>query len=330
MQKFNTITSEYLKVAQKLFENVQNKSELDALKATYLGPKSTITQDLKQLIGVEKDKRASIGKQLNTVKNSLEEYYRMAQSILLDTTDLPPLDMSLPGRSLDLGFGHIHPTSQVLSQTYQIFTELGFAIVDSDEIETDWYNFEALNMPPEHPARDMQDTFYIDNGKMNLLPRSHTSGMQVRFMEKNTPPFKIIVPGRVFRNEDEDATHAWIFNQVEGLVVGEGVSMADLKGTLLRVVRGLLGEDVEIRFRASYFPYTEPSVELDAFYQGNWLELGGAGMVHPQVLRNGGIDPDKYSGFAFGWGAERFAVVKYGIGDLRELWRPRFVFLEQF
>ena len=185
-------------------------------------------------------------------------------------------------------------------------------------------------MPKEHPARDMQDTFYIDNGKMNLLPRSHTSGMQVRFMENNKPPYKIIVPGRVFRNEDEDATHAWIFNQVEGLVVGEGVSMSDLKGTLLEVVRGLLGPDVDIRFRASYFPYTEPSVELDCKYKGKWLELGGAGMVHPQVLKNGGVDPDRYTGFAFGWGAERFAVIKYGLNDLRELWRPRFDFLEQF
>ena len=149
-------------------------------------------------------------------------------------------------------------------------------------------------------------------------------------MENNEPPYKIIVPGRVFRNEDEDPTHIWSFYQVEGLVVGEGVSMSDLKGTLLYVVKELLGQDVELRFRASYFPYTEPSVEIDCKYKSKWLELGGAGMVHPQVLRNGGVDPEIYSGFAFGWGAERIANIKYGLNDLRELWRPKFSFLEQF
>ena len=226
--------------------------------------------------------------------------------------------------------GHLHPSSLVLKESFKVFEELGFAIVDSPEIETDWFNFEALNMPEIHPAREMQDTFYIKGTGQKLLPRTHTSGMQVRFMKNNKPPFKIIVPGKVFRSENEDATHSWSFNQIEGLVVGEGVSMADLKGTLLQIVKKQLGSDTQIRFRASYFPYTEPSVEVDAKYNGKWLELGGAGMVHPEVLKNGGIDPEKYTGFAFGWGVERIAAIKFGITDLRLLWRPNLDYLEQF
>lgn len=331
MNTFKSTSKDYLQSAQKAFINATTKSDLDTAKALYLGQKSHLFSDLKLISSIAPADRVEAGKKLNIVKNSIESMYAVAMQRLTNSTEYSPIDLSKPGiSSRNTAFGHKHPTSDILSQTYQIFTELGFAIVDSEEIETDWYNFEALNMPSEHPAREMQDTFYIDNGKMNLVPRTHTSGTQVRFMENNKPPFKIIVPGRVFRNEDEDVTHIWSFYQIEGLVVGEGVSMADLKGTLLRVVRGLLGPEADIRFRASYFPYTEPSVELDCKYQGKWLELGGAGMVHPQVLQNGGIDPDIYSGFAFGWGAERLANIKYGLTDLRELWRPRFSFLEQF
>jgi len=328
--KLQSITDEYLENAKKAFNKAKSKMEIDQAKAKYLGPKSILLQEMKKIPQINQTDRAKAGKLLNIRKSQLTNIYLELTENKKDSKNNNFVDMSIPYLTEEYSYGHSHPTSMVLAQTFDIFTKLGFEIIDSDEIETDWYNFEALNMPKEHPARDMQDTFYIDNGKMNLLPRSHTSGMQVRFMENNDPPYKIIVPGRVFRNEDEDATHAWIFNQVEGLVVGEGVAMSDLKGTLLEVVRGLLGPDVDIRFRASYFPYTEPSVELDCKYKGKWLELGGAGMVHPQVLKNGGVDPEKYTGFAFGWGAERFAVIKYGLNDLRELWRPRFDFLEQF
>lgn len=328
--KLESITDEYLTDAKRAFNSATTKMQLDQAKARYLGIKSILNKELRMIPEIDIVDRADMGRLLNKRRAELDELYKKAASKDAREVDTDSIDMSRPFYPKEFGYGHSHPTSRVLAQTYDIFTRLGFAVIDSEEIETDWYNFEALNMPKEHPARDMQDTFYIDNGKMNLLPRSHTSGMQVRFMENNKPPYKIIVPGRVFRNEDEDATHAWIFNQVEGLVVGEGVSMSDLKGTLLEVVRGLLGPDVDIRFRASYFPYTEPSVELDCKYKGKWLELGGAGMVHPQVLKNGGVDPDRYTGFAFGWGAERFAVIKYGLNDLRELWRPRFDFLEQF
>lgn len=324
-------TEKILKNATADLKSSKNEHDIIMVKSHYLGGKSELTNSLKLLPSLDKEERAKAGKSLNLLKKDLEQAIEKAKNDLLAGQNFPILDVSLPGKPLPQAYGHMHPASRVLEQTYQIFADLGFAIVDSNEIENDWYNFEALNMPASHPAREMQDTFYVKNdGKLDILPRTHTSGMQVRFMELNKPPFKIIVPGRVFRNEDEDVTHNWAFHQIEGLVVGAGVSMSQLKGTLLHVVRGILGPEADIRFRASYFPYTEPSVELDCRYKGEWLELGGAGMVHPKVLRNGGIDPEKYTGFAFGWGAERIAAIKYGLDDMRELWRPRFEFLEQF
>ena len=306
--------------------------DLEKIRVSYLGKKSFIAQQMKLLSSLENDKKAELGKTLNIAKKNMLLLIEDKTAQLDAIQNYEPIDISRPGKALyeSTKVGHMHPNNIVLKETYRVFTELGFAIVDSPEIETDWYNFEALNMPEIHPAREMQDTFYIKGTDQKLLPRTHTSGMQVRFMENNKPPFKIIVPGKVFRNENEDATHAWVFNQIEGLVVGEGVSVTDMKGTLLQIVKKPLGPETEIRFRASYFPYTEPSVEVDAKFNGKWLELGGAGMIHPYVLVNGGIDPEKYSGFAFGWGAERLAVIKYGINDLRQLWRPKFEYLEQF
>jgi phenylalanyl-tRNA synthetase alpha chain len=313
-------------------KKVQNEHDLMMLKSKYLGKKSEISLGLAGLGKLGEAERAKQGKILNQLKSQIKAVIAEAVLILRQKAEFEPIDISRPGMALHntVEVGHLHPVSLVLQETFQIFTELGFAIVDSPEIETDWFNFEALNMPENHPAREMQDTFYIKGTHQKLLPRTHTSGMQVRFMSANEPPFKIIVPGKVFRSENEDATHSWSFNQIEGLVVGEGVSMADLKGTLLQIVKRQLGVETEIRFRASFFPYTEPSVEVDARYQGKWLELGGAGMVHPNVLKNGGIDSNKYTGFAFGWGVERIAAIKYGITDLRQLWRPKLDYLEQF
>jgi phenylalanyl-tRNA synthetase alpha chain len=214
--------------------------------------------------------------------------------------------------------------------------------VTGPEIETDWYCFEALNIGPGHPARDMQDTFYLEDG---AIPRTHTSTVQIRHMEQHKPPIRIIAPGKVYRNEDEDATHIWSFRQVEGLAVDKDISLSDLKGTLEYMLKGLFGEDTELRLRPNYFPYTEPSVEMDASCMicdeqsrykcrtckgTGWVELGGAGMVHPQVFRNVGIDPEVYQGFAFGFGLERIAAIKYQLPDLRDLWRPNLKFLEQF
>lgn len=305
------------------------KNELLDVKSQYLGSDGLVARLLKDLKKTDQGERAVAGAQINQLKSKLEGLFQARLANIESDLEFDPIDVSAPGK-IENNKAALHPTTQMLAETYQVFTELGFAIVDSNEIETDWYNFEALNIAPDHPARDMQDTFYIDTPKLDLLPRTHTSGMQVRYMEQNKPPFKIIVPGKVFRNEDEDATHSWEFYQVEGLVVGEGVSMSDLKGTLTRVMQRLLGEDAKIRFRANYFPYTEPSVEFDGWHNGKWLELGGAGMVHPHVLSNGGIDPERYSGFAFGWGPERFAAIRYGLNDIRQLWRPNLRYLSQF
>lgn len=309
-----------------------NLNEIEKVRVQFLGKKSFISKKMKTLPGLSAEKKAQLGKDLNRLKIVFQEAIDKKIETLEMAANFIPIDVSRPGKSLykESKIGHMHPSSLVLKETYRVFTELGFAIVDSPEIEDDWHNFEALNMPEIHPAREMQDTFYIEKSNKKLLPRTHTSAMQVRFMKQNKPPFKIIVPGKVFRNENEDATHSWTFGHIEGLVVGEGVSVTDLRGTLLEIVKKQLGPETEIRFRASYFPYTEPSMEIDAKFKAKWLELGGAGMVHPQVLINGGIDPEKYSGFAFGWGVERLAVIKYGITDLRELWRPKFDYLEQF
>lgn len=311
---------------------VKNNDQLEKLRVDYLGKKSSLQSKMKELPNLEDSKKAEMGKLLNSVKSVMQEEISKKQNELSFALKYEPIDVSRPGTALYANSvsGHLHPVSLVLKETYRVFTELGFAIVDSPEIEDDWHNFEALNMPEIHPAREMQDTFYIKGTDRKLLPRTHTSAMQVRFMNGNKPPFKVLLSGKAFRNENEDATHSWTFGQIEGIVVGENVSVTDMKGTLAQIVRKQLGDDVQIRYRASYFPYTEPSVEVDAKFNGKWLELGGAGMIHPNVLKNGGIDSEKFSGFAFGWGVERLAVIKYGINDLRELWRPKFDYLEQF
>lgn len=323
--------SSIIESARSAAAAAQTENDLQLVKAQFLGKKSELQAGLRALSSLGQEERKQKGAELNRLKLELEEVFSLRHASLLNELDaLPPLDLTAPG--IGQGLGHAHPVTLVMSELYSSFTRLGFAIVDSNEIEDDWHNFEALNMPPHHPARDMQDTFYIMDSEDShrILPRTHTSGMQVRFMKDNKPPFKIIVPGKVFRNEDEDRTHLWSFTQVEGLVVGEGVSVAHLKGVLLAAMKDLLGEDTEIRLRPSYFPYTEPSIEIDVTYKGEWLELLGGGMVHPSVLQNAGIDPERYSGFAFGIGPERVAMVKYGISDLRNFWRPKLDYLEQF
>lgn len=325
------MSANLIEEARKAAAAATTENALQLVKAEYLGKKSHLQAELRSLGSLEADQRRAKGAEINALKTQLEEVFSSRhKELVMELDQLPPLDLTQPG--IGLKHGHAHPVTLVMDELYASFTRLGFAIVDSNEIENDWYNFEALNMPPHHPARDMQDTFYIKDSKNSnaTLPRTHTSGMQVRYMEQNEPPFKIIVPGKVFRNEDEDKTHLWSFTQVEGLVVGEGVSVANLKGTLLAVMKDLLGEDTEIRLRPSFFPYTEPSIEIDVSYKGEWLELLGAGMVHPKVLKNAGIDAEKYSGFAFGVGPERIAMVKYGITDLRNFWRPNLSYLEQF
>lgn len=323
----NHIKGNYLSA----INTTQTSEELKTVKANYLGKKGQISVILRSLSKLDAEQRKNIGSISNQLKIDIEQAVEVRQAELTSGIDdaLAAVDLSLPIRDLQRS-GHGHPTQLVLDEIYEVFLRLGYAIVDGPEVETDWYNFEALNMPPEHPARDMQDTFYLvaEPGIKPLVPRTHTSSAQIRYLEKHRPPFKIIVPGKVYRNEDEDRTHSWTFFQVEGLVVGETVSMADLKGTLLHCVQSLLGSDVKVRFRPSFFPYTEPSVEVDVYYRSEWLEVGGAGMVHPHVLARGGVDPEICNGFAFGFGPDRLALIRYGLTDLRKLWRPNLLMSE--
>ena len=327
----------------------QNLSELEGVRVSLLGRQGTVTATLKSVGAMPPTERAVAGREANDLRISVELALGKRAGELTQAEEekslAEPLDITAPG--IAVSAGHRHPVSVVLDELVDLFWQMGYQVADGPEVETTWHNFEALLVGADHPARDMQDTFYLEDGN---LPRTHTSGIQIRFMQEHRDqlPIRIIAPGKVYRNEDEDARHSWSFYQIEGLVVDEGISLADLKGTLEAMMRGILGPDTNVRLRSNYFPYTEPSVEMDAtcvICRGTgkaadlscslcsgtgWLELGGAGMVHPQVLRNVGIDPERYSGFAFGFGPERLATIKYGVDDVREFWRPSFKFLEQF
>lgn len=229
--------------------------------------------------------------------------------------------------------GHLHPTTQMIREIQSIFQEIGFEVAQGPELETEFYNFDALNIPANHPARAMQDTFWIKalkDSKDHLVLRTHTSPVQIRYMQKHKPPFKIIVPGKVYRNEATDSTHEAQFYQVEGLYIDEKVSLAELKGTMEYFFKKLFGDDVQLRLRPSFFPFVEPGVEVDILFKGKWLEVMGAGPVHENVLRTSGIDPEKYSGFAFGGGIDRLLMIKYGLDDIRQIYSGDLRFVNQF
>jgi phenylalanyl-tRNA synthetase alpha chain len=326
-----------------------NLEQLEDLRVRLLGRKGVVTERLKAVGTLEPAQRAAAGQEANRlrlkVETALTERAEQLRQEVLDKEFAVPYDVTAPGAVPELG--HRHPVSVVLDELTDLFWQMGYQVAEGPEVETEWHNFEALLVGKDHPARDMQDTFYLEEAH---LPRTHTSAVQIRYMleHQDSLPIRIIAPGKVYRNEDEDARHSWSFYQIEGLVVDRGVSLSDLKGTLETMMRGVLGDETQIRLRSNYFPYTEPSVEMDATcvvcagtgVAGDagchlcggtgWLELGGAGMVHPQVLKNVGIDPGIYSGFAFGFGPERIATIKYGVDDVREFWRPSFKFLEQF
>jgi phenylalanyl-tRNA synthetase alpha chain len=326
-----------------------SSKELEQLRVAYVGRKGAVTEALKAVGSLPPEQRAQAGKEANEVRQAVEVALAKRGEELtaegLQEVFQAPFDVTAPGEAPTLG--HRHPVSVVLDDLVDLFWQMGYQVAEGPEVETEWHNFEALLVGKDHPARDMQDTFYLENGH---LPRTHTSAVQIRYMQEHNQhlPIRIIAPGKVYRNEDEDARHSWSFYQIEGLVVDEGISLADLKGTLEMMMRGVLGEATNIRLRSNYFPYTEPSVEMDAtciICKGSgtadgrscalcsgtgWLELGGAGMVHPKVLENVGINSERYSGFAFGFGPERIATLKFGVGDVREFWRPNFKFLEQF
>jgi phenylalanyl-tRNA synthetase alpha chain len=315
-----------------------SKKELESIQVKYIGRKGEITSVLRSLKDLPPDERKSLGAVTNKARIKIEQAIKETEAGFKSKgEDKSGFDPTLPGIRTRLGA--VHPVNKVMKHIVDIFQRMGFKIVKGPEIETDYYNFEALNFPPNHPARDMQDTFYVENG---LLLRTHTSPVQIRVMENNKPPVKIIAPGKVFRNEAISSRGYYIFHQVEGFLVDEGVTLADLKGVLVAFCREILGPDTKLRFRPSYFPFTEPSAELDIScilckgkgcqlckYTG-WLEILGCGMIDPNVMENIGYDNEKYTGYAFGLGIERIAMLKYSIRDIRLFFENDIRFIRQF
>jgi len=338
-------------LASKAFDElgkVTNLEELEAWRIRYLGKKSDLIQALRSLATLSLKERRVVGARANEVKKALEtslaEKKQGLEQGLALSLQRESLDVTLPGESVLLG--HLHLTTQTLDEICSIFGGMGFQVVEGPEVEWEYYNFEALNMPADHPARDMFATLWMDSdtktGDRPMLLRTHTSPVQIRVMEKSRPPIRAIAPGRVYRYEATDATHEWMFYQVEGLAVDKNITLADLKGTLFEFTRCLFGEERKGRFRCDYFPFVEPGVEvaIDCLACGGtgcrlcgnsgWIEILGAGMVHPEVLRRVDIDPEVYSGFAFGMGVERIPMLRYGIDDIRLFYGNDLRFLKQF
>ena len=303
----------------------------EVLKAEYLGKTGKITSLMKGLGALSIEEKKTFGAAINIEKQRFQDAINQKRdeinaAKLEAQLKAESLDVTLPGRGQAVG--GLHPVTNTLERVVSLFTGMGFEVADGPEIEQDFYNFQALNIPENHPARAMQDTFYVENGD---VLRTHTSPIQVRYMlDKKNPPIRIIAPGRVYR-VDSDATHSPMFHQAEGLWVEEGVTMADLKAVFTEFIRNFFErDDMQVRFRPSFFPFTEPSAEIDILGERGWLEVGGCGMVHPNVLRNVGIDPEKYTGFAFGIGLDRFAMLRYGVNDLRLFFDNDLNFLNQF
>ena len=328
--------------AKAALDAAKDSKAVDELRVRYLGKKGEITAILKQMGSLSAEERPKMGQLANEVRADIEgaisvalaEMNKKAQELRLKKETL---DISIPGTKEEIG--SLHPLNSTLAKLIEIFKSMGFDVVDGPEIETDYYNFEALNVPKDHPARDMQDTFYLTE---NMLLRTQTSATQIRTMEKRKPPIRMICPGRVYRSDDVDATHSPVFHQVEGLVVDKGITMCDLKGTLETMAKEIYGSDTKVKFRPSFFPFTEPSVEVDVSCSecggkgcrvckgSGWIEILGAGMVHPKVLAGCGINPEEYSGFAFGIGLDRLTTTRYKISDIRLLFENDKRFLDQF
>ena len=325
-------------------ETAGSLSELNDIRVKILGKKGELTALMRSMGTVAQEERPRIGKIVNEARAELEELLakkseEIAQRVLAAKIDAEQIDVTLPGRTMQIG--HLHPLTITLNRIKKIFLQMGFTVEEGPEIETDYYNFEALNLPKDHPARDMQDSFYITE---DILLRAQTSPVQARTMQKNEPnaPIRMIAPGRVYRRDSYDATHSPMFTQVEGLVIDKDISFADLKGTLELCLHELFDADARVRFRPSFFPFTEPSTEVDISCSAchgagcrvckgtGWLEILGAGMVHPNVLRMSGYDPNVVSGFAFGMGVERIAMLAYGVDDLRLFYDNDVRFLHQF
>ncbi len=333
---------EMTEAVKKKLGEIKTLQELQELKVKYLGKKGEVTSMLKGLGGMAPEERPIFGQKVNKLREELEKLMerrenQVKEKILEQRLQREKIDVTMPGKNIELG--SIHPITQVIQEVEEIFLGMGYSIADGPEVETAVYNFDKLNTPADHPARDLQDTFYITE---DIILRTQTSPVQARVMENQKPPIKIICPGAVYRSDTLDATHSPVFHQIEGLVVDKNITMSDLKGTLEMFAKNCLGPNTKVRFRPHHFPFTEPSAEADVSCfvcggkgcrvckQEGWIELLGCGMVHPKVLENCGIDPNEYSGFAFGFGVERIAMAKFGIDDLRLLYENDVRFLKQF
>ena len=328
--------------AEEAISSAADSRAIEEIRVRYLGKKGEITAILKQMGGLSAEERPIMGQLANEVRSYIEGLIvesaeRMKSAALEAQLKAETIDITMPSKKKAVG--SLHPINIVANDLIDIFQSMGFDVVDGPEVETDYYNFEALNVPADHPARDMQDTFFLSP---SLLLRSQTSATQIRTMENRKPPIKMVCPGRVFRADEVDATHSPVFHQMEGLVVDKGITMCDLKGVLEQFAHEIYGPDTKVKFRPSFFPFTEPSVEVDVSCSecggkgcrvckgSGWIEILGAGMVHPNVLRGCGIDPEEYSGFAFGVGIDRLAITRYKISDIRLLFENDVRFLEQF
>jgi phenylalanyl-tRNA synthetase alpha chain len=323
LKELNTAAVEAIASADSL-------DELEKLRVKYLGKKGELSQILRGMGKLSAEERPAVGSLANVVKEevqtSLEQRKQDLQQAQIEAQiKAETIDVTMPGVSRPLG--RIHPLNGVVDRALDIFVGLGYTVATGPQIETDYYNFEALNTPPDHPARDMQDTFYLPGE--NLL-RTHTSSVQIRYMENHEPPIRIIAPGRVYRRDTVDATHSAVFHQVEILAIDKGLKFTDLKGTIKEFLQRMFGSELDVQFRTSYFPFTEPSAEVDVQWQGKWLEVMGCGMVDPNVLKAVGYDPEVYTGFAAGFGVERFAMVLHQIDDIRRLYNSDLRFLQQF
>jgi phenylalanyl-tRNA synthetase alpha chain len=315
------------------FAKASDEHQLREINARFVGPAGELTQLMKKMRDVPGELRKELGQRTNALKGQIEAAFSQAvASLARQKRDAelsgPMIDASLPGRHVRIG--RLHPMTQVTYELLDVFAAMGFDVADGPEIDLHEHNFDMLGFPPDHPATDMQDSFYIDHGeKRRSLLRTHTSTIQVREMLRRKPPLAVVSPGAVFRRDD-DATHSPMFFQIEGFIVDEGVTFAHLKGTLTRFLHALFGADVEVRFRPSYFPFVEPGGEVDIYRNGRWMEVLGCGMIHPTVLRNVGYDPEKVSGFAFGMGVDRMAMLRYGIDNIKQLYENDVRLLAQF
>ena len=311
---------------------IKNTADLERLRIKYLGRKGELTSILRSLKDLSEKERKKTGKEANELKKEIEAMIFGRKSEILEKelkTKEKKIDVTIPG--IKVLQGHLHPLTLISRKIEEIFQSMGFKILEGPDIETEYYNFDALNIPKDHPARDAWDTFWLKTKNQKLLIRTHTSPMQVRFMEKNNPPFRIIVPGRCFRYEATDASHSHTFYQLEGLMVDRHISIANFKAVVEEFLKKIFGRETEIRIRSSYFPFVEPGFEVDMRRSsGEWLEIMGAGMVHPNVFKNIGYVPSQWQGFAFGIGIDRIAMLKYKINDIRLLYSSDLKFLNQF